>query len=137
MHKNGAGGQSQNGEEEDKEKPRLIAWLERMDNQYIRPFLIYKYDRKKKRFEFEFEDILKEYRMIEEELNVSSDEDEDLKGVPKELRDVTQHLVSQRFTSEVSYSHTGLLSQYIQQKMAKQVVSDFYQSSMRGSEMIQ
>lgn len=49
-----------------------------MEAQYVRPFLIYKYKASRKRIEFEFEDILKEYQIIEEELNVDSDEDEDL-----------------------------------------------------------
>lgn len=49
-----------------------------MDKRYIRPFLIYKYEKVKNRIEFEFEDVLKEYQMIEDELNLNSDEDEDL-----------------------------------------------------------
>lgn len=50
-------------------KQQFLAWLERIDDRYLRPFLIYKYKKIKKRIEFEFEDILKEYKMIENELN--------------------------------------------------------------------
>ena len=86
-----------------------------MDNQYIRPFLIYKYDRKKKRFEFEFEDILKEYRMIEEELNQNSSEDEAYDGVPSEYQALSHKVMSDMG----SVSNFGLLSQYVKTKMAR------------------
>ena len=53
-----------------------------VDDKYLRPFLIYKYKKVKKRIEFEFEDILREYKMIENELNQDSSDDEVLKNVP-------------------------------------------------------
>ena len=95
---------------------------------YIRPFLIYKYEKVKNRIEFEFEDVLKEYQMIEDELNLNSDEDEDLKGLPAEAREVSRNIMKSE------YSHGGLLSQYIQQKMTNQAMSEYYEKSMRGSE---
>ena len=61
--------------------------------------------------------------MIEDELNVDSEEDEDLQGVPEDLRDVSKNL-AKRTTSNNSQS--GLLSQYISQKMAKQVVREYH-----------
>jgi len=96
-------------------KNRFILWIECMEAQYVRPFLIYKYKASRKRIEFEFEDILKEYQIIEEELNVDSDEDEDLLGVPKDLRSISHQLANNRLTSEVSQSRGGggLLAQYI------------------------
>ena len=73
-----------------------------MDAQYIRPFLIYKYKANKKRIEFEFEDILREYQIIEDELNVDSDEDEDLLDIPKDLRSISHQFANSRLASEVS-----------------------------------
>jgi hypothetical protein len=46
-----------------------MQWLERFDDTKVRPCLIYRYKKVKKRIEFDFEDVLKEYQMIEEELN--------------------------------------------------------------------
>lgn len=40
-----------------------------VDKKYIRPFLVYKYEKIKNRLEFEFEDVLEEYQLIENELN--------------------------------------------------------------------
>lgn len=46
----------------------MSCW-DRFDDKYIRPCLVYKYDRLKYRPEFEIEDVLNEYKIIEEELN--------------------------------------------------------------------
>lgn len=108
-----------------------------MDQQYIRPFLIYKYKKQKGRIEFEFEDVLREYQMIEDELNVDSEDDEDLQGVPEDLRAISQNLANSRNLANRKNtvdSTNGLLAQYISQKMAKQVVSEFYNNSIRGSQ---
>lgn len=40
-----------------------------MDRAYIRPFLIHKYEVIKDRVELEFEDVLQEYKLIQEELD--------------------------------------------------------------------
>lgn len=73
--------------------------------------------------EFEVEDVLREYQMIEEELNQDSDEDEDLQGVPKDLRSISHNIArnaSANFgATRGDLSHSGLLSQYVSQKMAK------------------
>lgn len=42
----------------------LTAWFNNIDEKYIRPCCIYKYKKVKKRQQFEFEDVLKEYQMI-------------------------------------------------------------------------
>ena len=49
----------------------MSCW-DRFDDKYVRPFLVYKYDRIKYRPEFEIEDVLNEYRVIEEELNTEN-----------------------------------------------------------------
>ena len=64
--------------------------------------------------------------MIEEELNVDSEEDEDLQGVPEDYRNLSSNLAKRKVSDA---SQSGLLSQYISQKMAKQVVSEFYNQS--------
>ena len=97
-----------------------------MDTQYIRPFLIYKYKKVKKRIEFEFEDILKEYQQIEDELNQDSSEDEALVGVPSEFKALSHEIASQ---GDMSASQNGLLAQYIRTKMARQAVGEFYMST--------
>ena len=51
----------------------MSCW-DRIDDKYIRPFLLYKYDRLKYRPEFEIEDVLNEYKIIEEEMNNITDE---------------------------------------------------------------
>lgn len=43
------------------------------DDKYVRPFLVYKYDKVKQRPEFEVKDVLEEYKQIEEELNNEED----------------------------------------------------------------
>ena len=45
------------GEESDKATGCLACW-DRFDDRWIRPYLIYKFDRLKERPEFEFEDML-------------------------------------------------------------------------------
>ena len=45
------------------------AWFDKMEKTKIRPFLIYKYNKIKDMAKFDFEDILEEYKNIEEELN--------------------------------------------------------------------
>lgn len=55
-----------------------MAVYDRFDDKYIRPFLVYKYDRLKLRPEFELEQVLDEYKMIEEELNEESVDDIDM-----------------------------------------------------------
>lgn len=56
------------GEESEKATGCLACW-DKFDDNWIRPYLIYKFDRLKERPEFEFEDMLEEYKIIEEELN--------------------------------------------------------------------
>lgn len=73
-----------------------------VDDKYLRPFLIYKYKKVKKRIEFEFEDILREYKMIENELNQDSSDDEVLKNVPSEYKDLTQDLTSMDLSNKNS-----------------------------------
>lgn len=66
----GEGDEEEVGEDEEKkEKNKFIKWVEGLDHNYVRPFLIYKYKKQGGRVEFEFEDVLREYQMIEEELN--------------------------------------------------------------------
>mmetsp|Transcript_5805 Transcript_5805/g.9937 ORF Transcript_5805/g.9937 Transcript_5805/m.9937 type:complete len:102 (+) Transcript_5805:1-306(+) len=58
-----------------KKESGLINFFNRIDDKYIRPIFVYKYNKRKGRFNFEIEDMLKEYKMIEEELDdLSSDE---------------------------------------------------------------
>ena len=45
--------------------------------------------------------------MIEDELNMDSDEDLDLKNLPPEAKEISRNLMKE------NYSHGGLLSQYI------------------------
>lgn len=89
-------------------KVQFMKWLEKIDDKYLRPALIYKYKKIKKRIEFEFEDILKEYKMIENELNQDSSDDEVLKNVPSEYKDLTHELISQDQQSR--HQNFGLLS---------------------------
>ena len=58
-------------EAREKSKQGLGAWFERMDRTYIRPFLVYKYENIKGRMELEFEDVLQEYKLIQQELEES------------------------------------------------------------------
>lgn len=104
-----------------KKKSKFVRWVAELDVRFIRPFLIYKYEKIKNRVEFEFEDVLKEYQMIEDELNLDSDEDDDLKGLPAEAREISRNLMKE------NYSHGGLLSQYIHQKAANQAMSEYYE----------
>ena len=53
-------------------------WFNHIDDKFLRPFLVYKYDKVKKRPEFEFKDVLQEYKQIEEELNNEEDAEEDV-----------------------------------------------------------
>jgi len=54
--------QKDEDKEAEKEQPKGFgAWLSRIDSTVIRPRLIYKYERQKKRIQFEFADVLKEY----------------------------------------------------------------------------
>ena len=46
---------------EEEEAKGFTAWFNRMDDQYIRPCCIYKYKKVRRRQQFEFEDVLKEY----------------------------------------------------------------------------
>ena len=98
-----------------------MRWVSELDVRYIRPFLIYKYEKVKNRVEFEFEDVLKEYQMIEDELNMDSDEDQDLRNLPPEAKEISRNLMKE------NYSHGGLLSQYIQQKATNQAMSEYYE----------
>lgn len=60
-----------------------MAVYDRFDDKYIRPFLVYKYDRLKLRPEFELEQVLDEYKMIEQELNEESMDELDFsKAIP-------------------------------------------------------
>lgn len=88
--------------------------------------MIYKYNKIKKRIEFEFEDILREYKMIENELNQDSSEDEVFKDVPSEYKQLSNELITSGNQSK--HQNFGLLSQYVRTKMARQVVSDLYLS---------
>ena len=53
----------------EKSKKGCYAWFERIDEKYIRPCFIYKYDKIKDRMELEFEDVLQEYKLIQQELD--------------------------------------------------------------------
>lgn len=59
--------------DENVSKKGCMARFSYIDDRYIRPFLVYKYDKVKKRPEFDFEDVLQEYQQIEEELNNEDD----------------------------------------------------------------
>jgi hypothetical protein len=86
-------------DEEEKEKNKFVKWCEGLDTKYIRPFLIYKYKKLKGRVEFEFEDVLREYQMIEDELNVDTDEDEDLQGLPEDYRNLSNNLAKRKMSN--------------------------------------
>jgi hypothetical protein len=48
----------------------VILFFRRMDDIYIRPMFVYKYLKRKKRmYNFEIGDVLREYRLIQEELD--------------------------------------------------------------------
>ena len=51
------------------EEKGFFAAIGRFDDNYIRPFLIYKYDRIKNEEEFEIEDVLDELKAMEDELH--------------------------------------------------------------------
>jgi hypothetical protein len=67
------------------------------DDKYIRPIFVYKYSKIKKRMNFEFEDVLKEYQKIEEELNgEESDEQEHPEGYLELSNEVRSYFVQSR-----------------------------------------
>ena len=65
-----------------------------MDEMYIRPFLIHKFNKKKKRFEFEFEDVLRENQVIEEELNQDSSDEDNTTSVYKQYKNLSHNVAS-------------------------------------------
>lgn len=56
-------------DEPEEEKKSCLTIFNDFDDNFIRPYLIYKYDRIKGRPQYEVADMLEEYKMIEEELN--------------------------------------------------------------------
>lgn len=112
---------------DNKPRPKLVQKLEYIDDKYIRPFLVYKYHKIKKRFEFDFEDILQEYQNIEQELNQDSDtEDDDAQSqMPSQYKALSENIANDTTSQNGQY---GLLSQYILTKMATQVMGEMYTS---------
>lgn len=53
-----------------------MGFFARLDHNYLRPFLIYKYHKQLKQPQYEMEDMLNEYNMIQMEL-LSDDEKDD------------------------------------------------------------
>ena len=49
-------------EDENINKKSCLYKFNYYDDKYIRPFLVYKYDKVKRRPEFEFKDVLQEYK---------------------------------------------------------------------------
>ena len=54
--------------ENEKLQEETQGFFARIDDKYLRPFLIYKYHKVKKQPKYEMEDILAEYNMIQQEL---------------------------------------------------------------------
>lgn len=101
-------------EAREKSKQGLGAWFERMDRTYIRPFLVYKYETIKDRMELEFEDVLQEYKIIQEELNEPDRSSSQFPHLQRLSREVKDHFEQSRQGERV-----GLLQQYVEAKMAK------------------
>ena len=73
-------------QENENEIQGCMAVYDRFDDRYIRPLLVYKYDRLKLRPEFELEQVLDEYKMIETELNEESIDDIDFsRAIPARI----------------------------------------------------
>jgi hypothetical protein len=101
-----------------------------MDRTYIRPFLIHKYEVIKDRVELEFEDVLQEYKLIQEELDYTMRESANFPMAHQLSKEVKDHFEQSRNGERV-----GLLQQYIEAKMAKQISGVFLNSVIDGGAM--
>lgn len=104
-----------------------IEYFNEFDDKWLRPCCIYKYNRLKKRQNFEFADILQEYEAIQEELN-NEDEDDFVGEVLGD--DTTNNKTFKSFTKDQSMHLSvsmgggrGLLAQYIRQRSQREVAS--------------
>lgn len=88
-----------------------------LDDKYLKPTFVYKYHKRKRRmYNIEVGDVLKEYKMIEDELD-QDDSDDDR----AEMGDDTM-MLSANFTKNLTRGGTarqGLLSMYISAKSRK------------------
>lgn len=93
-----------------------------MDTEYIRPRLIYKYNklRKAKKFDIDFEAVLHEYQAIQEELNASEGEEfeETIMRGRLGMPSVVERVSFSGLADMQQYRQGGLLSQYIQMRKA-------------------
>lgn len=58
----------------------MVRFFNQLDDKYIRPIFVYKYkQRKSKMYEVEIGDVIREYKIIEDEMDAASDEEDELR----------------------------------------------------------
>ena len=92
------------------------------DDTWLRPCCIYKYNKLKKRQNFEFVDMLDEYRQIQDELNNGSDSEDEVVG------DFSRTLVM----NDASITGRGLLAQYVASKKAREERANSNNQTFKG-----
>ena len=99
----------------------MLKWFQYIDDKYIRPIFVYKYNKRKRRmYNIEIGDVLREYKMIEEELDAaSSDDEEDLSIMQPSRLAIDRNRTINFRQRNYSVKGDGLLNQYIVNKTMK------------------